>query len=66
MPEKIIKCPICNEPAHFFISHEAIEGRRFPVPCIIEHGDHAFIAYLDSQLSLCDIEKPIVIQASKK
>ena len=66
MVEKIIKCPVCNQPAHFFIAQEAVEGKDFPVPCIIEHGDHAFIAYLDSELSLCDIEKPYMIKAESK
>lgn len=62
MPEKIIKCPICNEPAQFEITQEAVEGKPLPVPCIIHHGDHEFIAYLDSEFSLCDIEKPVIIK----
>ena len=66
MVEKIIKCPVCNEPAHFFITEEAVTGKRFPAPCIIYHGDHAFIAYLDSALNLCDVEKPFIIKAESK
>lgn len=62
MPEKIIKCPICNESIQFTITSEAVEGKQYPVPCIIHHGDHEFIAYLDSDLSLCDIEKPYIIK----
>ena len=64
MIEKMIKCPICNEPAQFILTEDAVAGKRFPVPCIIYHGDHAFIAYLDSQLSLCDIEKPVIIKTT--
>jgi hypothetical protein len=66
MPEKIIKCPICNQSISFLLEKEAIAGRRLPIPCIITHGDHNFIVYLDSELSLCDIEKPLIIKATSK
>lgn len=66
MSEKIIKCPICNQSIIFLLEKEAIAGRRVPIPCIIVHGDHSFIAYLDSELSLCDIEKPVIIKATSK
>ncbi|MHA1132468.1 MAG: hypothetical protein ACTSQI_14075 [Candidatus Helarchaeota archaeon] len=62
---KIVKCPICNESVEFIISEKVIEGKKFPIPCIFIHqkedDNHAFIAYLDSELSLCDIEKPEII-----
>ena len=65
MVDKIVKCPICNELATFSISKELIEGRPFPVPCLFIHqrleDNHTFIAYLDSELSVCDIEKPVII-----
>jgi hypothetical protein len=60
------KCPVCNELARFPMTKEAILGRKLPVPCIIYHGDHAFIAYLDSELSLTDIEKPFIIKTDQK
>jgi hypothetical protein len=63
MVEKLIKCPICNEPARFIITEDAVAGKRFPVPCILEHKDHSFIAYLDSELSFCDVEKPFMIKS---
>ncbi|MDD1777584.1 MAG: hypothetical protein LUQ65_05390 [Candidatus Helarchaeota archaeon] len=66
MSEKIMKCPICNQFISFLLEKEAIDGRRVPVPLIITHGDHNFIAYLDSELSLCDIEKPVQIKADRK
>ncbi|MFX1296411.1 MAG: hypothetical protein ACFFD2_16350 [Promethearchaeota archaeon] len=62
MVDKVIKCPICNEITRFILTEESIAGKMFPVPCIIHHNDHAFIAYLDSELSLCDIEKPFIIK----
>lgn len=62
---KIVKCPICDVSVEFHLSKKVIEGRTFPVPCIFIHqlqeDNHAFIAYLDSELSLCDIEKPEII-----
>jgi hypothetical protein len=65
MVDKIVKCPICNEFATFMISKELIAGRLFPVPCLFIHqrkdDNHSFIAYLDSELSVCDIEKPVII-----
>lgn len=65
MVDKIIKCPICNEFTTFTISKELIAGRTFPVPCLFIHqrteDNHTFIAYLDSELSVCDIEKPVII-----
>lgn len=65
MVEKIVRCPICNESTQFNIDNKAIEGKQFPVPCIFIHqkktDNHAFIAYLDSELSICDIEKPVII-----
>jgi len=66
MPEKLIKCPICHQSISFLLEKESITGKRLPVPCIITHGDHNFIAYLDSQLSLCDIENPLIIKAISK
>ncbi len=62
---KIVKCPICKEAVEFHLSKKVVEGRQFPVPCIfihqIQEDNHAFIAYLDSELSLCDVEKPEII-----
>jgi len=62
---KIVKCPVCGESVEFPISKNVIEGRQFPVPCIFIHqlkeDNHAFIAYLDSELSLCDVENPEII-----
>jgi hypothetical protein len=67
---KVVKCPICNESVEFIISEQVIEGKQFPVPCIFIHQEkednHAFIAYLDSELSLCDIEKPEIITNEQK
>ncbi|MHA1651471.1 MAG: hypothetical protein ACTSYB_14875 [Candidatus Helarchaeota archaeon] len=63
MPERIIKCPVCNEPVQFNLTEDAVIGKEFPVPCIIYHGDHPFIAYLDSELNLCDVEKPYIIRS---
>lgn len=62
---KIVKCPICEELVEFHIAQDVVTGKKFPVPCIFIHqlkeDNHAFIAYLDSELSLCDVEKPEII-----
>ncbi len=61
MTEKIIQCPICKKPLKFEVFEEDFEPyERFPIPCIIHHEDHWVSLYLDSDMSICDIEIPIV------
>jgi hypothetical protein len=31
-------------------------AKTFPIPCVVQHGDHYIIFYLDSQAALCDVE----------
>jgi len=65
MIERIIRCPICEEGVTFEISEDVIESHRPPIACLFIHqrkvDNHSFIAYLDTELSVCDIEKPIII-----
>ncbi len=65
MVVKVVKCPICGDVVEFHLTKIIVEGKKFPVPCIFIHqigeDNHAFIAYLDSDLSLCDVEVPEII-----
>ena len=61
MTEKIIQCPICKKSLTFEVLQEDFGPyERFPIPCIIKHGDHWVSLYLDSDMSICDVEIPIV------
>ncbi|NVM28982.1 MAG: hypothetical protein HWN65_09060 [Candidatus Helarchaeota archaeon] len=68
--ERIVKCPICKESVQFNIREDVIEGKKYPVPCVFIHqkndDNHAFIVYLDSELSLCDIETPEIVVSETK
>ncbi|MHA1271329.1 MAG: hypothetical protein ACTSPY_16165 [Candidatus Helarchaeota archaeon] len=61
MTEKIIQCPICKKPLRFEVVKEDFEAyERFPIPCIVQHSDHWVSLYLDSDMSICDVEIPLV------
>ena len=61
MTEKIIQCPICKKSLSFEVVIDDFEPyQRFPIPCIIKHYDHWISLYLDSDMSICDVEIPIV------
>ncbi|MHA1696102.1 MAG: hypothetical protein ACTSXT_01070 [Candidatus Helarchaeota archaeon] len=61
MTEKIIRCPICKKPLRFEVDVKDFEPyERFPIPCIIKHNDHWVSLYLDSDMSICDVEIPLV------